>query len=155
MLKYFNFDIVFREVPDEVTLAINFSLCPNRCEGCHSPWLWEDRGEVLDEQSLTNLINTYKGNFTCLAFMGGDNDPKEVNRLAKFVKEEFENIKVAWYSGKDELSKEIKEQNFDYIKIGSYKKEYGGLDNKKTNQRFVKIFPNGEKQDITYRFLKE
>ena len=28
MLKYANFDIVFQEVPDEVTLAINISNCP-------------------------------------------------------------------------------------------------------------------------------
>ena len=29
MLKYANYDIVFQEVPDEVTLAINISNCPN------------------------------------------------------------------------------------------------------------------------------
>ena len=28
MLKYTNHDIVFQEFPDEVTLAINLSLCP-------------------------------------------------------------------------------------------------------------------------------
>ena len=36
MLKYANFDIVFQEVPEEVTLAINISNCPNQCPGCHS-----------------------------------------------------------------------------------------------------------------------
>ena len=38
MLKYANFDIVFQEVPDEVTLAINISNCPNQCVGCHSKY---------------------------------------------------------------------------------------------------------------------
>ena len=36
MLKYANFDVVFQEVPDEVTLAINITNCPNQCPGCHS-----------------------------------------------------------------------------------------------------------------------
>ena len=155
MLKYFNYDIVFQEIPDEVTLAINFSLCPNKCPGCHSPWLWEDRGEELDEQTLVNLISVYDGSFTCLAFMGGDNDPKAVNKLAKFVKENFKNIKTAWYSGKDCLSEDIEEKYFDYIKTGGYKKELGSLKDKTTNQRLWKYNSNGEKEDITYRFQKK
>ena len=39
MLKYYNYDIVFQEYPDEVTLAINLTMCPNRCVGCHSAYL--------------------------------------------------------------------------------------------------------------------
>ena len=49
MVRYFNFDVVFAEVPDQVSLAINITGCPNRCPGCHSPHLWEDAGRVLDE----------------------------------------------------------------------------------------------------------
>ena len=40
MLKYVNTDIVFQEIPDEVTLAVNISNCPCRCPGCHSQYLW-------------------------------------------------------------------------------------------------------------------
>ena len=36
MLKYVNTAVVFQEIPDEVTLAINISGCPCRCPGCHS-----------------------------------------------------------------------------------------------------------------------
>ena len=36
MLKYVNTGIVFQEIPDEVTLAVNISGCPCRCHGCHS-----------------------------------------------------------------------------------------------------------------------
>ena len=36
MLRYTNTDIVFQELPDEVTLAVNLSGCPCRCPGCHS-----------------------------------------------------------------------------------------------------------------------
>ena len=47
MLKFYNYDIVCQEIPDEVTLAINITGCPIHCPGCHSTWLWEDCGDVL------------------------------------------------------------------------------------------------------------
>ncbi|MBO6118455.1 MAG: anaerobic ribonucleoside-triphosphate reductase activating protein [Bacteroidales bacterium] len=155
MLKYFNYDIVFQEIPDEVTLAVNFSLCPNRCQGCHSPWLWQDKGDEFTVQALDNLIKTYNGDFTCFAFMGGDNDPVAVNKMAAYIKDNYKNIKTAWYSGKEEIDKAIDLKNFDYIKIGPYKKEFGDLKQKTTNQRLYKILPDGEKEDITYKFQKK
>ena len=45
MLRLASFDVVFQEIPGEVTLALNLSGCPNRCAGCHSPHLWEEVGE--------------------------------------------------------------------------------------------------------------
>ena len=57
MLKYYNYDIVFQEVPDEVTLAVNLSNCPNHCPGCHSPHLCKDIGNRLDEETISNLYH--------------------------------------------------------------------------------------------------
>lgn len=37
MLKYAGYDIVFQEIPDEVTLALNLSGCPNGCPGATVP----------------------------------------------------------------------------------------------------------------------
>lgn len=59
MLRYVDYDIVFQEIPDEVTLAINLSNCPNRCKGCHSPHLLENVGESLTEESLGHLLQKY------------------------------------------------------------------------------------------------
>lgn len=32
MVKYTDIQVTFREIPDEITLCINISGCPNHCE---------------------------------------------------------------------------------------------------------------------------
>ena len=59
MLKYADYDVVFQELPNEVTLAINISNCPNRCVGCHSAYLMDDVGNPLTEQALEDLLHKY------------------------------------------------------------------------------------------------
>lgn len=152
MLKYFNYDIVFQEIPDEITLAINLTNCPNRCDGCHSPYLQKDIGDIITEESLSRLIEEYSSCITCLCFMGGDNSPEEVNYFARFIRNQY-NLKTAWYSGLKIIHKGIKLDNFDYIKIGPYKKNRGGLKSKTTNQKLYKIEDNTELVDITKIFF--
>lgn len=152
MLKYANTQLGFREFPGEVALLINISGCPNKCKGCHSSYLLEDIGEVLDEKALDDLIEEYSG-VTCIGFMGGDKDHLTLNKLAKYVREKY-GLNVGWYSGKEKISLGRKDiMNFDYIKLGPYIEELGPLDNPNTNQRMYKI-ENGEMIDITNRFLK-
>lgn len=154
MLKYTNTEVVFQEIPDETTLAINISNCPCHCKGCHSSYLAEDIGEPLTERELEKLIKENKG-ITCISFMGGDLDPKEVDRLAQHVPHCYggEELLVAWYSGRQELSKDISLKNFNYIKLGPYIEELGGLKSSNTNQKLYKIV-DGEMIDITSRFWK-
>lgn len=155
MLKYVNFDIVFQEVPDEVTLAINISGCPNKCKGCHSPYLMEDIGEILNKEVLVGLLKRYASCITCVCFMGGDSEPETVEELSLFV-ESFTNnkIKTAWYSGKNQFPENCSIENFDYVKLGPYVENLGGLDSPDTNQRFYKI-ENGDMFDCTEKFVKE
>lgn len=156
MLKQVNFSIVFQEVPDEVTLAINISNCPNNCVGCHSEFLKEDIGEPLSVESLKNTLTPYKDTITCVAFMGGDNDPVEVQHLAKWVLSNYNGmIKTAWYSGKSHLPKNFDASAFNYVKVGPYISEFGPLNATTTNQRMYRIEPNGEMTDITFRFWKK
>ena len=152
MLKYVDSKVVFAEIPDEITLAINISNCPCHCEGCHSSYLAEDIGEPLDLQHLTNLIDSNKG-ITCVCIMGGDANPSEVDDIAQDIKEYYPELKVGWYSGRQELSKDIELGNFDYIKLGPYIEEFGPLNSKTTNQRFYKV-SDGELVDITSKFWK-
>ena len=154
MLKFVNYHIVFREVPGEVTLAINLSNCPNRCKGCHSPSLIEAVGALLRRAPLETILAQYKNAVTCVCFMGGDAEPKEIENLAVYLRESAKHLKIAWYSGKQEFSESCTPQSFDYIKLGAYIKELGGLDSSKTNQRFYKII-NGRMIDITNHFRKE
>lgn len=45
--KYLDTQIVFAEIPDEITLAINITNCPFRCPDCHSPELQRNIGKDL------------------------------------------------------------------------------------------------------------
>lgn len=154
MLKYVDSKVVFAEIPDEITLAINISNCPCHCEGCHSSYLAEDIGEPLDLQHLTNLIDSNKG-ITCVCIMGGDSNPSEVDDIAQDIKEYYPNLKVGWYSGRDYISKDIDMSNFNYIKYGHYDKDKGPLNSKTTNQVMLEIDVIQGKvftKDITAKF---
>ena len=161
MLKYVDTRVVFAEIPDEITLAINISNCPCHCKGCHSAYLAEDIGTILDREKLVNLIQENKG-ITCIAFMGGDSNPEELNDLAFCIRilSEYP-YKVAWYSGRQDLSRDIDLRNFDYIKLGPYIEEKGPLDNPNTNQKFYevcRISKFADKfalKDITSKFWKQ
>lgn len=154
MLKYVETRVVFAEIPDEITLAINISNCPCHCEECHSPYLADDIGEPLDLQHLTNLIDSNKG-ITCVCIMGGDANPSEVDDIAQDIKEYYPNLKVGWYSGRDYISKDIDMSNFNYIKYGHYDKDKGPLNSKTTNQVMLEIDVIQGKvftKDITAKF---
>ena len=138
MLRYKDVKVVFQEIPNEITLAINISGCPIRCPDCHSKYLWDDIGEPLGYNNLMNLINNNKG-ITCVAFMGGDTNFAWIATLAFKVKREFPELKVAWYSGSEELPKSFPLQHFDFIKLGPYIKDKGPLNNPNTNQRFYEV----------------
>lgn len=152
MLKYVDTKVTFSEVPDEITLCINITGCKIGCKNCHSSYLAEDIGNVLNLQALTSLIDSNSG-ITCVCIMGGDANPSEVDDIAQDIKEYYPKLKVAWYSGKQELSKDINLEFFDFIKLGPYKEELGPLNSRTTNQRFYKI-SGKELVDITNKFWK-
>ena len=155
MLKYVNTDIVFQEIPDEVTLAINISNCPCHCPGCHSHYLWEDIGLPLDNDAVDDFVVHLSADITCIAFMGGDSDPRGVNLLAQYIHEEYPQLKVAWYSGRIRIPSSVRKTDFDYIKVGPYIRHLGPLSKSTTNQRLYRQADDGTFADITYRFWKK
>lgn len=152
MIKYTDYSIVFQEIPDQITLAINISGCPNGCPGCHSPWLQEDIGQPLTEDVLATLLSKYKGAITCVCFMGGDAYPEEVVQLASLVRKET--LLAAWYSGRNTFPENLQKESFDYIKIGPYVAELGPLSARTTNQRLFRVSRGGGLTDITSRFWR-
>ena len=155
MLKYVNTDVVFQEIPDEVTLAINISGCPCQCPGCHSQYLWEDIGIPLDTDAIDSFVQKLVRDITCICFMGGDADPMGVDLLAQYIHEEYPHLKVAWYSGRLRIPSNVNKADFDYIKVGPYIRHLGPLNKPTTNQRLYRQADNGEFEDITYRFWKQ
>ena len=155
MLNYLNTGIVFQEIPDEVTLSINITGCPCRCPGCHSQYLWENIGQPLTPMVLDQFMKEYGGEITCICFMGGDADPKYVSQLAQYLHREHENLKVAWYSGRQQFPKNIRKRDFDYIKLGPYIEHLGCLKDRTTNQRLYKRAVGDDFTDITSRFWKK
>ena len=151
MVKFYNAMVVFEEIPDEITIAINITNCPCRCPGCHSQFLWENIGDELTTDELRKIIVDNSG-ITCVCFMGGDSNPEEIDKLSSFVKEKFL-LKTAWYSGMDKLSDKIDINDFDYIKIGHYDEKSGPLNKKTTNQRLYRVV-GGDLIDITSKFWK-
>ena len=154
MLKYSNYEVTFAEIPDEISLCINLTNCPHRCVGCHSPWLQKDNGTPLTYIELVKLIKQNTG-ISCVCFMGGDRESWEVVRLAKLIREDFPNLKTAWYSG----SESVDHQNqFNYVKTGPYIESLGPLNSKTTNQQMseynlsTELGPSWYIRDITYKF---
>ena len=86
--------------------------------------------------------------------MGGDRDPKGVNMLAQYLHEEYPEFKVAWYSGRLRIPVNVCKTDFDYIKIGPYIRHLGPLNQRTTNQRIYRQTPDGDFEDITYRFWR-
>lgn len=150
-MKYTGFEIVFQEVPDEVTLAFSISNCPHRCINCHSAYLRDDIGIELTQSGITKLLDKYSGEVSCVCFMGGDANKDDLFNMASFVKQI--GLRTAWYSGDNSINDDRFLSVFDYIKVGEYIEKLGGLKQETTNQRLYKI-TDMQLKDITYKFWR-
>lgn len=135
MLLYSTY-ISIHEVPGEVAIILNISGCKNNCKGCHSPELRTLIGCPLSLEHVNFLLNRYKNLITCICFMGGDAHPEELQEYLRLAK--AQHYKTCLYTAKEELSFEL-EALLDYVKLGPYVEEKGGLDSITTNQVFLKL----------------
>ena len=143
--------VCFQEIPDEISLSFAISNCPYRCDGCHSPELRTNCGREVAE-ILVPTIEKYKNAISCVLFLGGDDDKQISELLGALNYCRSIGLKTALYSGQDDFAAYGQLGHLlDYYKVGSYKKELGGLNSPTTNQRLYKK-QDGEWKDITYRF---
>lgn len=157
MLKYIYCKEVFSEVPGEISLGISISGCQIHCKGCHSRELWEDKGTPLTIEELQFLLDKHQG-ITCVCLLGGEHDIDSLTELFMYA---HERIKTAWYCGLDMIPKDKMGilEYLDFVKIGHYDQELGGLDSPTTNQKFYKVESHSNNDsvkvtDITHIFHK-
>ena len=146
--------LALSEVPGEISVVVPLAGCGKHCPHCHSPHLQDrDGGEFLTIPILHEILMKYKSKASCVLFFGGEYDS---DRLLDFVTyADYYRFKVALYSGYEleELDSRLVGM-LDYIKIGPYIEELGGINVKGTNQRLWKRV-DGELEDITAEMQRE
>ena len=155
-IKYYTKRICFQEIPDEISFTYFLTNCPNRCENCHSPHLREDIGTAVGS-SLSSDLTQQEGVCSCILFMGGDDDRQIASLLFNLAHCKSRGFKTALYSGFDlDHALERPEMLYllDYIKVGAYVDNLGGLKSKTTNQRLYKVVNGKITEDITYMFWR-
>jgi len=129
--------IVFQEVPNQVSLCFCITGCQIGCKGCHSPELWQEtHGHPLTNQIFTDLLTQYQGLITCVLFLGGEWAPLPL--IEKLVIAREHGLLTCLYSGEAVVALPII-QHLNFLKTGSWQQEKGGLDNPKTNQKFIDV----------------
>lgn len=151
-MRYSDLQIVFQEVPNEISLAIHITGCPLKCAGCHSSIYWNPQiGQDLTVEHLHQLLNQYEKYITCVLFLGGEWDSQFLLKLLQVTQEKL--LKTALYTGlelKDVPSVII--EHLNYLKYGPYKANLGGLSSPTTNQKIINT-KNGD--NLNNYFIKE
>ncbi|MFS6938921.1 anaerobic ribonucleoside-triphosphate reductase activating protein [Neisseria animaloris] len=150
-LRFITEDVVWQEVPGEVSLAFLFSGCPLRCKGCHSADAWKTgSGAVLTEDYLKGRLKQYQGLITCVLFLGGEWQPDALKTMLQIVNEA--GLKTCLYTGleREELSDGLLPY-LTYLKTGRWIAELGGLNSPITNQRFTDLRSGA---DLNHLFIR-
>lgn len=136
-MNFISEQIVWQEVPGEVSLAFTISGCPLRCPGCHSTDSWSvSAGKALSQDYLASRLALYEGLISCVVFLGGEWLEEELLSYLALAKEQ--GLKTCLYSGLEDVSEALKAK-LTYLKIGPWRRELGGLDSPHTNQRFIDL----------------
>ncbi|QGM79945.1 anaerobic ribonucleoside-triphosphate reductase activating protein [Otariodibacter oris] len=138
-MRFVSEDIVWQEVPNEVSLAFLISGCPLGCKGCHSAYSWDSRvGHLLSEPYFEERLTLYQNLISCVLFMGGEWHPEELCSLLTIAQQR--GLNTCLYTGleKEQIPDYILSK-LTYIKTGRWIAERGGLNSLTTNQRFIHL----------------
>ncbi len=146
---YHNFQVVFQEVPGEISLCFSISGCTLQCNGCHSPHLWKEGfGTKLTNNDYNQILEKYKNYATCVLFMGGEWHKEELILKLKLAKNN--GYKTCLYTGENNVSGKILD-NLTWIKTGKWEQHLGGLSCITTNQKFKEVKTNNS---LNHLFIK-
>lgn len=133
----YDFHVVLKDVPGEISLCFTISGCPLNCQDCHSPFLKEKRaGKRFRQRVYRGILYRYFGFATCVVFKGGEWHKKELIANLKYAREQ--GYKTCLYTGLEEVDQTILDQ-LTWIKTGKWIKSLGGLENPNTNQVFMEV----------------
>ena len=136
-MNYFSEQIVWQEVPGEVSLAFTISGCPLACPGCHSASSWSAvAGQPLTVEYLYARLQQYQGLLTCVLFMGGEWLPDELLPLLQQVR--AAGLHACLYTGLEQVPEPLVPW-LTYAKTGPWRRELGGLEASGTNQVFTDL----------------
>lgn len=139
-MNIYNYDIVFQEVPDHISLAFYACGCPLKCPGCHSPELWSEKnGFALSTSLFQSLLDRYQYKIDCVLFLGGEWHSHELVHFLKAA--QGRKLKTALYTGLEDIPEELK-SHLTFLKTGPWKMELGGLSSPRTNQVFKDLTTN-------------
>lgn len=141
-LYFYTKNVVFQEVPNEISLSFSIAGCPRNCKNCS--WkneMNDERPKQLTNSLYNRYLNKYQGLASCVLFLGGEWNQQDLINKLKMAKQK--GYKTCLYTGclLNEISDELK-NNLDFIKVGPYIEEKGGLNNPNTNQRFIDLVNN-------------
>ena len=157
MLKYLYSQVYTKEIPNELSLGISILGCPIHCPECHSPHTWDinckDEGIELTTIELDRLIQANKW-VSCILFYGGEWS-EDIQGILIHCRKSYD-YKIALYSGHslEYIEKLDLLDKLDYIKVGHYDHQLGGLIYPSTNQRLYTIQKGKIDKDITSLFWK-
>lgn len=137
MLRFTDEQIVFQEVPGEVSLAFTIAGCPLGCKGCHSSYSWRpEQGTQLSADYFQYRLASYAGLISCVLFLGGE--WQQSSLLQMLVIARNAGLNTCLYTGLDDVTNALKQQ-LTYLKTGRWQPERGGLNNPNTNQVFTDL----------------
>jgi anaerobic ribonucleoside-triphosphate reductase activating protein len=139
MLYYTAEQVVWQEVPGEVSLAYTISGCQLGCKGCHSADSWDPKqGRPLSPEHFQQRLQDYQGLISCVLFLGGEWAAPALLKLLTLSK--TAGLKRCLYTGLElaELSPSIRSE-LTFVKTGRWFAGRGGLQSPTTNQRFIDL----------------
>jgi anaerobic ribonucleoside-triphosphate reductase activating protein len=151
-MRFVSCRLVFQEVPDEISLAFLIAGCPVGCAGCHSAASWNaDRGEELSAAKLESLLLRHQRVVTCVVFLGGE--WSEADLAARLDEVRARGLKTCLYTGlEEEQVSDVLKSRLDFLKVGPFRAERGGLQDPGTNQKFIDL---RNKEVLNHRFQRQ
>ena len=140
-MYYSSVEVVFQEVPGEISICFTITGCELFCKGCHSPNLWKKgSGQKLTDELYVKILEKYKEFATCVLFMGGEWYEEELCKKLKTAKEK--GYKTCLYTGLTNISSSKIKNLLTWLKTGAWVQKLGGLESKTTNQQFIEVNTN-------------